>query len=165
MEMALRPIHWRGPTIKGPMDGGRAFMRVGRHMPTHSKLLKTVELARQIGCEAIQIFASNPTGWRPTAYNAVEDGIFAQAAQASDIDPIVIHAPYLINLGSPDEGIWEKSITLLAWTLQRGAGLGVKYVVFHTCLNPRSFMAPGVKNDVFYAQPGSSLQRPGQQSN
>jgi len=119
-------------------------MRVGRHMPTHSKLLKTVELARQIGCEAIQIFASNPTGWRPTAYNAVEDGIFAQAAQASDIDPIVIHAPYLINLGSPDEGIWEKSITLLAWTLQRGAGLGVKYVVFHTGSHKGSGVEAGI---------------------
>src|SRR5579859_6852860 len=137
-------------------------MRIGRHMPTHSKLLKTVEVAKEIGCEAIQIFASNPTGWRPTAYSAVEDETFAQAVLACDIDPVVIHAPYLINLGSPEEVIWEKSIALLAWTLQRGAGLGVKYVVFHTGSHKGSGIEAGVKNDVFYAQPGSSLQRPGQ---
>src|SRR5262249_9352419 len=48
------------------------------------------------------------------------------------LDPVVIHAPYLINLASPDEGIWTKSVNLLRWTLQRGALLGATSVVFHT---------------------------------
>jgi deoxyribonuclease-4 len=38
----------------------------------------------------------------------------------------------LINLASPDEVIWEKSIALLRWTLQRGELLGAAYVIFHT---------------------------------
>ena len=42
-------------------------MRLGRHMPTHSNAVKAAEIARWLGCNAIQIFASNPTGWRPTA--------------------------------------------------------------------------------------------------
>jgi deoxyribonuclease-4 len=45
---------------------------------------------------------------------------------------VVIHAPYLINLGTMDDTIWHKSISLLTWTMQRGALLGAKYVVFHT---------------------------------
>ncbi|GAC1566900.1 MAG: deoxyribonuclease IV [Ktedonobacteraceae bacterium] len=107
-------------------------MRLGRHMPLHSNALKAVEIARNIGCDAIQIFASNPTGWRPTAGNGASCAAFARATLAFDLQPVVIHAPYLINLASPDEVIWQKSIELLQWTLQRGALLGASCVVFHT---------------------------------
>jgi len=107
-------------------------MRLGRHMPTHSNAAKAAEIASQLGCTCIQIFASNPTGWRPTAGNPASQVAFAQAAGDYCLEPVVIHAPYLINLGSPDEVIWEKSISLLRWTLQRGELLGATSVVFHT---------------------------------
>src|SRR5216683_4059964 len=108
------------------------MMRLGRHMPTNSKPIKAVQIARQIGCNAIQIFASNPTGWRPTGDNPAVYTAFVQAVRGRELDPVVIHAPYLINLASPDDFIWEKSMTLLRWTLQRGALLGATFVVFHT---------------------------------
>jgi len=107
-------------------------MRIGRHMPTHSKMVRAAEIAQQIGCEAIQIFASNPTAWRTPAIDAADCQAFAQAAESCHLMPVVLHAPYLINLGSPDDVIWEKSINLLTWTLQKGALLGAGYVVFHT---------------------------------
>jgi deoxyribonuclease-4 len=107
-------------------------MRLGRHMPTHSNAVKAAGIANQLGCTSIQIFASNPTGWRPTTGDPASFAAFAQAARDYGLDPIVIHAPYLINLASPDEVIWQKSISLLRWTLQRGALLGAAYVVFHT---------------------------------
>jgi deoxyribonuclease-4 len=107
-------------------------MRIGRHMPTSSRPLRALEIAQQIGCEAIQIFASNPTAWRPPADDPVACNAFMEAARAHNLYPIVLHAPYLINLGTPDESTWEKSVTLLTWTLQRGALLGAAYVVFHT---------------------------------
>src|SRR5437763_12583497 len=107
-------------------------MRLGRHIPTHSNAAKAAEIASQLGSTSIQIFASNPTGWRPTAGNPASQVGFAQAARDYDLDPVVIHAPYLINLASPDEVIWQKSISLLRWTLQRGELLGAAHVVFHT---------------------------------
>ncbi|MGZ3616953.1 MAG: TIM barrel protein, partial [Ktedonobacteraceae bacterium] len=107
-------------------------MRLGRHMPTHSNAAKAAEIASQLGCTSIQIFASNPTGWRPTADNPKSQAAFAQAVLDYDLNPVVLHAPYLINLASPDDVVWQKSITLLRWTLQRGALLGARHVVFHT---------------------------------
>ncbi|GCE18862.1 deoxyribonuclease IV [Dictyobacter kobayashii] len=107
-------------------------MRIGRHMPTNSKMVKAAQTAQQIGCEAIQIFASNPTAWRPPADDPKICSAFAEAARACHLDPVVLHAPYLINLGTSDDVVWEKSITLLSWTLKRGALLGARYVVFHT---------------------------------
>src|SRR5215471_4595124 len=119
-------------------------MRLGRSMPTHSNPAKAAEIASRLGCTSIQIFASNPTGWRPAADNPKSQAAFVQAARDYDLDPIVIHAPYLINLASPDEVIWQKSISLLRWTLQRGALLGAAYVVFHTGSHRGSGVAAGL---------------------
>src|SRR6266704_5673882 len=120
------------------------MMRLGRHMPTNSKPVKAAHIAQQIGCNAIQIFASNPTGWRPAGDNPAACAAFAQAVRACDLDPLVIHAPYLINLASPDDFIWEKSIVLLSWTLGRGALLGARYVVFHTGSHRGSGVEAGI---------------------
>ncbi len=106
-------------------------MRIGRHVPTNANAVRAAEIAQRIGCNAIQIFASNPTGWSPTRGGEEQCVAFAEAARRLDLAPVVLHAPYLINLASPDEGNWEKSIALLSWTLQRGGLLGASYVVFH----------------------------------
>lgn len=123
-------------------------MRLGRHMPTHSNPVKAAEIARSIGCEAIQIFASNPTAWRPTGNGVATATAFAKAAQENGLSPVVIHAPYLINLASPEEGTWEKSIALLRWTLLRGSLLGATYVVFHTGSHRGSGVEAGINRIV-----------------
>src|SRR6266568_5042776 len=120
------------------------MMRLGRHMPTNSKPVKAAHIAQQIGCNAIQIFAGNPTGWRPAGDNPAACAAFAQAVRVCELDPVVIHAPYLINLASPDDFIWEKSIALLSWTLGRGALLGARYVVFHTGSHRGSGVEAGI---------------------
>lgn len=120
-------------------------MRLGRHMPVGTNALKAAEIAQRIGCNAIQIFASNPTGWSPT--HGGEDGCiaFAEAARARDLVPVVLHAPYLINLAAPDEVVWEKSIALLRWTLQRGELLGASSVVFHVGSHKGAGVEAGVR--------------------
>src|SRR5256714_2022825 len=120
------------------------MMRLGRHMPTNSKPVKAARIAQEIGCNAIQIFAGNPTGWRPAGDNPAACAAFAQAVRVCELDPVVIHAPYLINLASPDDLIWEKSIALLNWTLGRGALLGAHYVVFHTGSHRSSGVEAGI---------------------
>jgi deoxyribonuclease-4 len=107
-------------------------MRLGRHMPLNAKPVRAAALAREIGCDAIQIFASNPTGWRPPSDDAKAALAFAEAARQHSLEPVVIHAPYLINLASPEDEIRDKSINLLRWTLQRAPLLGATSVVFHT---------------------------------
>jgi deoxyribonuclease-4 len=119
-------------------------MRIGRHMPTHSNAIKAAEIAQQLGCNAMQMFASNPRSWQPTAGDAVDYPAFAQATRVLDLAPVVIHAPYLINLASPDESIWAKSVNLLRWTLQRGALFGVNSVVFHTGSHRNSSVEAGI---------------------
>lgn len=121
------------------------MMRIGRHMPTNSKMVKAAEIAHQLGCEAIQVFVSNPTGWRPTADDPKGNAAFKEAATRLELDPVIIHAPYLINLASPDEVNWEKSIALLTWTMLRGALIGAQYVIFHTGSHRGAGVEAGIK--------------------
>jgi deoxyribonuclease IV len=134
----------RGSSVPAARHGPR----IGRHMPTGSNAVKAAKIAQQLGCETIQIFASNPTGWQPSADDPAACAAFAQAARACGLDPVVIHAPYLINLASPEDAIWEKSIGLLRWTMRRGALLGARYVVFHTGSHRGAGVEAGVRRIV-----------------
>lgn len=106
-------------------------MRLGRHMPTNSRPVLAAATAKKLGCEAIQIFGSNPTGWQMPADNLSACTAFAEAAKLYELDPVVLHAPYLINLASPEEENWMRSYRLLVWTMQRAALLGGTQVVVH----------------------------------
>ncbi len=106
-------------------------------MPTESKPLQAVKIAQELGCETIQIFVNNPTSWRSPQMKPTPAGkadlptAFAQAARESGLEPVVVHAPYLINLASPDDDIFQKSVILLSQTAERAALFGARDVVFH----------------------------------
>ncbi len=120
-------------------------MRIGRHMPTNSRRVQAAEIAHEIGCNAIQIFASNPTAWQSPNDDAEGCQTFAQAAARLNLDPVVLHAPYLINLASSNEANMSRSRTLLEWTLKRGALLGAKHVVVHMGSHKGEGLDEGVK--------------------
>ncbi len=112
-------------------------MKFGRHLPTGSKPVQAAEIAQTLGCDTIQIFVNNPTGWQQPRETPPKPGkpdlptAFAQAAAERNLAPVVVHAPYLINLATPDETIFDKSVILLGGTVQRASRFGARYVVFH----------------------------------
>src|SRR5713226_141829 len=139
----LAVVSYRQPATRAQIEAIRG-VNSDRALASLIQHGLAAEIARQIGCNAIQIFTSNPRSWQPTADDAMDCAAFAKAARDYDLDPVVIHAPYLINLASPDEMIWQKSIHLLRWTLQRGALLEAHYVIFHTGSHRGSGLEAGV---------------------
>ena len=104
--------------------------RVGRHLPTSGGLKKTLEAARELGCETAQIFVSNPQSWavpRPRA----DAKAFAEGRRRLGISPVVAHAKYLINLASPHEGLRRRSAEVLARELVAAGAMGLELVVVH----------------------------------
>ena len=109
-----------------------AIPRLGAHTPTSGGMAKrSIAYAQEIKAEAIQVFASNPRGWAMSEPNPEADKAFSDKALELDIETYV-HAPFLINLGSPTPSTYENSIAATAYALKRGREIGSQGVVIHT---------------------------------
>ncbi len=109
-----------------------ATPRLGAHTPTSGGMAKrSIAYAQEIGAEAIQVFASNPRGWAMPDPNRDADELFKSKALELNIETYV-HAPFLINLGSPTVSTYENSVASTAYSLKRGREIGSKGVVIHT---------------------------------
>jgi deoxyribonuclease-4 len=94
-------------------------------------LARAIERGIERGCQAIQIFNQSPRMWRPTAYGEEDFQAFREAREDSPIEAVLIHAVYLLNCGSEDEEIRQKSLTSLIQSLRVGNGIGALGVVLH----------------------------------
>ena len=106
--------------------------RIGAHTPTSGGMAKrSIAYAEEIGAEAIQVFASNPRGWAMPEPNREADDLYREKAEALDLETYV-HAPFLINLGSPTEDTYKNSLASTAYSLKRASEIGALGVVVHT---------------------------------
>lgn len=106
-------------------------MLLGAHMSVEGGLSTAFERAQSIGINTMQIFTKNQNRWeqKPTPPEEIARWFAAQAA--TGIGPVVSHAAYLLNLGTPDDALWEKSVRALIDELTRAEQLGILGVVFH----------------------------------
>lgn len=105
---------------------------IGAHVPTSGGMAKrSIGYAETISAEAIQVFTSNPRGWAMPETNHEADQLFREKADALKIETYV-HAPFLINLGSPTEETYKNSLASTAYSLKRGQEIGALGVVVHT---------------------------------
>jgi deoxyribonuclease IV len=107
-------------------------MLIGAHVSQAGGLPKAVQRGVDLGCEAIQIFNQSPRMWKPTAYSGDDFAAFREAMDDSPIEAVVIHAVYLINCGSDDPEIRDKSLKSLVQALAVGDGIGASGVVLHS---------------------------------
>jgi deoxyribonuclease-4 len=106
--------------------------RIGAHVPVSGGLAaEGLRYAAAIGAEAIQVFVSNPRAWSPAAGDAGQDEALREHAAATGL-PVYVHAAYLINVGSPDPVVRQRSVASLAHSLRRGTEIGARGVVVHT---------------------------------
>jgi deoxyribonuclease IV len=105
--------------------------RLGAHLPLGTGMVKAVERAHEIGADALQVFADNPTAWRRRTAPPVEQPAFRRRLEIYGIAPVAIHAAYLVNLAGPDPSYWERSIEILAHELETGPGFAARYVNVH----------------------------------
>jgi deoxyribonuclease-4 len=126
---------------------------------------KAVERAVTVGCDCLQIFTANPRSlptnsgdlrfgkfltkntnqWRGKPITAEEARQFRAATAASGVACPLAHDSYLINLASPDETLWKKSIDTMIDEVQRAAVLGIPWVVSHPGAYTTTSEAEGLK--------------------
>jgi deoxyribonuclease IV len=87
--------------------------------------------ARQIGATALQIFSDNPTAWRRRPAAPADAATFVAYLARAGIQPIAVHASYLINLAGTAEPFASQSRTGLIHELQRAPAYGATLVNTH----------------------------------
>lgn len=106
-------------------------MRLGVHVRIAKGLPSAVEAAERLGCEALQIFSSNPNSWRVGEINVGAAEAFREGTSRLGIRTVALHTPYLLNLASSNDRIWDLSARLLVAALKRADAVGGEYVVTH----------------------------------
>lgn len=105
---------------------------LGAHISIAGGLDKAVERAQAIGCTCMQIFVKNNKQWKAKELEKEQIDLFkTKLKKASAIKVVVAHANYLINIGSPNEAIREKSTDSLSFELNRCQLLNIPYLVLH----------------------------------
>jgi deoxyribonuclease-4 len=103
---------------------------LGAHESVAGGLEKAFARGRADGCRALQIFTSSSRQWAARELPPDEVAAFRREASASRW-PVLSHASYLINLGTADRTLRDKSVAALRIELERAEALGLDYVVLH----------------------------------
>lgn len=137
---------------------------LGAHESIAGGMSKAFDRAQSVGCESVQIFVKSNRAWAVKPLTDEDIERFRARAEESGIQPVVGHASYLLNLGTPDEELWKKSRDVLILELQRCEALGVGHLVLHPGAHVGSGEEVGLKRvaqalgQVHAATPGFSAQ-------
>lgn len=93
----------------------------------HNALLK----AEEYGMETVQVFNKSQRQWKAQLLTDADVSTWKGHAKRLGFRKTVSHASYLINVGSPDEALWRKSLESLVEEHERCARLGITYLVMH----------------------------------
>jgi deoxyribonuclease-4 len=106
-------------------------MRLGFHLSISGSLLRALNEARVLGCQALQIFIQNPRSWkwREPAAAAIRE--FTAARRRLGLGPLVVHLSYLPNLAAADPELYALSTARLARELALARDLEADYLVSH----------------------------------
>lgn len=97
---------------------------------------KAVDAAAALGMDTVQIFTKNNNQWRAKPLTDDDVREFRSALERTGIQRPCAHDSYLINLASPDDALWKKSLDAFVVELERAEALGLAGVVMH----PGSFV-------------------------
>lgn len=106
-------------------------MRIGLHVSIAGSIYESLERARALGCNTMQIFSRNPRGWQASKLIKEDVAEFKRLKLKYDIKPVAVHIPYIINLASPDEKLYRRSIEAYVEDIGRADVLGVESFVTH----------------------------------
>lgn len=120
-------------------------MRIGVHVSIAGKIYQAVDRAKELGCDTMQIFSRNPRGWAVSKLIPEDVEEFKKRRKQGKIAPLVVHIPYLINLGSPEEGLWKKSIQAYIDDIIRADKLSAEYFVTHLGSHKGKGIDAGIK--------------------
>jgi len=103
---------------------------LGAHVSIAGGLKNACLHAKNTDSNAIQIFTKSQLQWSAKELDSEEAVSFKECIASRNLT-VAVHLSYLINLGSTDETIKEKSVNAVISEIKRCSLLGIKHLVFH----------------------------------
>jgi deoxyribonuclease-4 len=122
---------------RGPLLGAHMSIAGG----VHNALLH----GKKVACDVIQIFTRSSRQWAARPYTADEIRSFQANQKETGIAAVVAHDSYLLNLGSPDEELRQKSIRAFIDELERCEALSIPCLIAHPGAHLGAGESEGIK--------------------
>ena len=125
-------------------------MFFGAHISATGGIHTTLDRAKAMKADAVQLFTQSPRMWRPTNHDPANFETFKQRRRELGIAPggVVAHALYLVNLAASDREIRKKSAAALQNTMEVAGAIDADGVVFHVGSHLGAGMKAGMKRCV-----------------
>jgi deoxyribonuclease IV len=85
----------------------------------------------EIGADSLQLFVQSPRTWRFPEHDPAVLDAFRERREELGIGGVLVHALYLVNLASPKDDFYEKSVSTMRSTMDAASAIGADAVVFH----------------------------------
>ena len=119
---------------------------LGTHMSIAHGLGKTADNALKMQANTMQIFSRNPRGSNFRKPEIVEIEHFQTIRSAHHWGPLLAHAPYTMNLASPQQAVYEFACTVIREDIARMDALGMENIVLHPGSHTGCGVSVGIKN-------------------
>lgn len=90
-----------------------------------------IESAKACGADAAQIWGSNPRAWAPPSVDERIAREFGRRWREEGLGPLVLHAPYMVNVASTNPDFRRRSVDLARATVALAETIGADGVVVH----------------------------------
>ena len=104
---------------------------LGAHMSVAGGIYKAAEESEAHLCQTVQVFTKNASQWKGKPLSQEDIDNFRRAARKANLKHNLSHNSYLINLASPDDEMFAKSIEAFVDEMQRAEQLELDYLVAH----------------------------------
>lgn len=105
--------------------------KIGAHMSIAGGHHLAVRAAHRVGFSTVQVFTKSNNQWKAKPLTDADISAFRDALTETGVTDPVGHNSYLINMASPDDALWNKSIDAMTHEVERGEALGLSDLVAH----------------------------------
>jgi deoxyribonuclease IV len=105
--------------------------RIGAHMSIAGGYHHAVRAAHRVGFGTVQVFTKSNNQWKAKPLTDADVAAFRDVLSETGVADPVGHNSYLINMASPDDALWNKSIDAMTLEVERGEALGLTDLVAH----------------------------------
>ncbi|GAA0710209.1 deoxyribonuclease IV [Paraclostridium ghonii] len=113
---------------------------IGPHISISKGFSKAAQTAMDIGANTFQFFSRNPRGGNAKAFDDKDIMKFQEIRKDNNFGPLLVHAPYTMNLAGAKEEVYEFGKMVIKEDIQRMDSLGIEFMCFH----PGSHVGSGI---------------------